>query len=175
MLEKIIRWIMSFHYRRKAQQLLEEYDALQEKEDRTLWIGSFFLKQEEFLLSKALMDIHVNKLPSGTIYIYNDIYEVKRIFKEMLGQLQKNNAVNATTLMEFINNSHSESIHNVFNPETPIREQLIELHDILNDILVAYEKQTSTFKQMNLPRIIPLFEMYGIMVNRVVKGYLKTS
>ena len=72
-------------------------------------------------------------------------------------------------------NSQSSSIHTVFKEDVDIKEQLLEINKILKQVLAAYEKQTGSFKTMNLPRIIAMFEMFAIIVNRVAEGYLTTE
>lgn len=175
MLKKLIRWIMKFQHRRKAIALLAKYDNVQQQEDRTLWIGSYFMLQEDFLNSSALADVYINKLPVATVYIYDSIAEMKKQLKTFLTQLENNNAINTMTLQEFMTNAHVANIHEVFANDVPLREQLLEINDILNKIIEAYNKQTGSFKAMNLSRIIPLFEMFAIIVNRVTLGYLATS
>jgi hypothetical protein len=78
-------------------------------------------------------------------------------------------------LNEFQINSRSVNIHEVFDSSVPIKDQLLEINGILNKIVQAHKKQTGSFRTMNLSRLVPLFEMFAIIVNRVTVGYLATS
>lgn len=175
MLQKLIRWLMGFQHRRKAQALLLSYEETQTKEDRSLWLGSYFVAQEAFLNSSALDGVYINKLPVSTVYVYYSIAEVKNQFNNFLMQLENNGAINTMALNEFMVNSRAENIHTVFDSSVPIKEQLLEINDILNKIVKAHNKQTGSFRSMNLSRLVPLFEMFAIIVNRVTTGYLATS
>lgn len=175
MLQKLIRWLMGFQYRRKAQALLLAYDATQVKEDRSLWLGSYFVAQEEFLQSSALDGVYINKLPVSTVYVYYSIQEVENQLNNFLMQLENNGAINTMALNEFMVNARAENIHNVFDGSIPLKEQLLKINDILNKIVRAHNKQTSSLRSMNLSRLVPMFEMFAIIVNRVTQGYLATS
>lgn len=175
MLKKLIRWLMGFQHRRQAQALIANYEKTNQAEDRTLWIGSFFTQQEHFLLSSALDDVYINKLPVHQAYVYYDIEAMKAEFLKFLEQLERNGAINTTALQEFQVNSRSDIIQNIFNNAVPVKDQLLELNNILNKIINAHLKQSASFRTMNLSRLIPLFEMYSILVHRVTVGYLATS
>ena len=175
MFKKFIRWLMKFHYRREVQQLIMQYKKASSSTDRTVWIAGYFNAQDKFLNSAALNDLYVNSLPSAPVYIYNDIESTKKIFEQFLSQLVNNAAINTNLLGEFMQNSQSSSIHTVFKEDVDIKEQLLEINKILKQVLAAYEKQTGSFKTMNLPRIIAMFEMFAIIVNRVAEGYLTTE
>lgn len=175
MLQKFFRWLMSFHYRRKAQELIEQYNVTQKSDDRTHWLGTYFVTQEEFLLSSALDGVYINKLPVATVFVYDSIEEIKNQFNGFLTQLEKNGAINTMALNEFQINSRSVNIHEVFDSSVPIKDQLLEINGILNKIVQAHKRQTGSFRTMNQSRLVPLFEMFAIIVNRVTVGYLATS
>lgn len=175
MLKKLIRWLMGFHHRRKAQALIEQYELTQKSDDRTHWLGTYFVTQEEFLLSSALDGVYINKLPVASCYIYDSIGEVKNQLNSFLTQLEKNGAINTMALNEFQTNARSVNIHEVFDSTVPVKEQLLEINGILNKIVQAHKMQTGSIRTMNLSRLVPLFEMFAIIVNRVTVGYLATS
>ena len=175
MFQKLLLWVMGFMYRRKAKELLAFYDQVQAQDDRTVWIGSFFIAQESFLKSSALKRLYVNKLPVQYVYIYYSLEETLSQYKGFLTQIENNGVINVSALQEFQVNSTSLNIHQVLRNDVPILDQLLEVNDILNRIIMAYNKQTASVRSMNLSRMIPLFEMHAIIVNRVTLGYLATS
>lgn len=174
MFKRFLRWLWSFSNRRQVMRYLSAYETAGKSEDRTVWINDFFTQQTLLLKGPAFEELYINRLPSANVYIYGSVEETKRMFDRFLTQLQQNSAINTHDLQEFMVNSTSTSLHAIFREDVGIKEQLLELNDILYRILLAYNEQPGSYKTLNLSRIIALFEMMSIIVARVSEGYLTT-
>lgn len=170
---KFINWLRKFQYRRQAQRYLEAYEEVAGQGDRTKWL-ELFDTQSALLNSDAFKNLYINQIDSGQVYVYGDLEDTLKEYRKFLSQLQRNNAINVTDLQEFQINSSSQSLHAIFKPSVNIKEQLAEFNVVLNNILIAYNKQTGSMKTMNLSRIIVLFELFSIIVQRVTVGYIIT-
>lgn len=175
MFAKFIHWIMLFYFNKKAKQLLMLYEEVNNNQDKTEWMKSFFTIQETFIKGKALDGIFINKFQPSLVFIYGGIDETKAELKKFQMQMESNGAINVSALQEFTSNASSQSLHQVFNNDIPVKDQLIELNDILKKIMLAYDQQTPSFKSMNLSRMVPLFEMYSIIVNRITVAYINSN
>lgn len=172
MFKTFLRWLMKFHYRRKIQQVISEYLEISKSRDRSLYVGSFFIKQEELLESGAFDGLFINALPSSSVYIYYDLETTIKKFEEFAFSLERNAVINGNLLGEFQQNSSSQVLQKVFNEDEDIKTQLLKISKVLNRILTAYGKQTNSIKQVNLSRIIIFFEMYSIIFHRIAEGYI---
>ena len=172
MIKQLVRWVMMFIYRRKALALLEQYEKVSTAQDKTAWIGTFYAQQKALVDSLYFEGLYIQDMKNDKVYIYDSIKGTEEMFTRFLHQLKNNQAIHTHELREFLNNSTSLSLYSVYQNNVDVKTQLIGLQSILDQILESYALQSGSFKLMNLSRMLPLFEMYAILVNRSIKGSL---
>lgn len=172
MIKQLVRWVMMFIYRRKALALLEQYEKVSTAQDKTAWIGTFYTQQKALVDSLYFEGLYIQDMKNDKVYIYDSIKGTEEMFTRFLYQLKNNQAIHTHELREFLNNSTSLSLYSVYQNNVDVKTQLIGLQSILDQILESYALQSGSFKLMNLSRMLPLFEMYAILVNRSIKGSL---
>lgn len=172
MIKKLMRWFLLIIYRRKALALLAQYDSYSESPDRTVWMGTFYQQQRALVDSIFFDKVYIQTIKNEKIFIYDTIDGTVKMFQRFLEQLEKNSAIHTHELREFLNNSRTQTLHSVYRNDLDLRSQLIPIQQILDEVIESYSRQGSSFKMMNLSRILPLFEMYALLVNRSIKGVI---
>ena len=173
MLNKMIRWFMSFYYRRKILKLLAEYEAISKSNNRTDYLGLLFDHQVVLLNSGIFNDLYINALPSSSVFIYYDLEETLKKFEEFASQVERNGIMDGNTLGDFRLNSKAITIHQAFKGDVSVGEQLIQMSELLRRLLIAHSKGSPSIRTVNLSRIIVPFEMFSIMLDRIARGYLE--
>ena len=148
------------------------YREVSTAQDKTAWIGTFYAQQKALVDSLYFEGLYIQDMKNDKVYIYDSIKGTEEMFTRFLYQLKNNQAIHTHELREFLNNSTSLSLYSVYQNNVDVKTQLTGLQSILDQILESYALQSGSFKLMNLSRMLPLFEMYAILVNRSIKGSL---